>query len=176
MVKYGLYTIFTLTLAFSIFTWNAIADDNHAEHEETIHDIAPLAVSCSEDEAIETNSIECDMSKFIPDCVKISLSNNPNINWKSFDFARHNIVILKEEVPFDEKAVSFDVTGEQRDNFPADFPYNFETGEFLGRPRGELRNREEPIVSLVNSGPGVYNIWCRYHFLSGMTMKLFVVE
>lgn len=148
----------------------------HSQTTDSINDIAPLAVGCTEEEAVLTNSIDCDRDRFMPNCVKISLSKNPVITWKSFDLVRHNVVILKKGVHFDERAVGFDIDNKQRENLPAEWSYNFETGEFMGRPNGELRNIDKPIVSLVNTGVGEYDIWCRYHFLVGMVMKLFVVE
>ena len=181
MKKYfGLLLCLFFTYFFSL---NASGDDNnisnHAVHGKEVtskSDIAPLQVSCTEESAVQTNSIDCDNSRFSPDCVKISLSENPVITWKSFDSVRHNVIVLKDGVPLEQRAVGFDVTGEQRENLPSEWSYNFETGEFFGRPEGEFRNIDDNLVSVENSGPGEYNIWCRYHFFSGMVMKLIVVE
>ena len=151
-------------------------DGEHSIEMRFRDQVGSLAVDCGEEEAVETNIIDCDRDKFMPDCVKISLSNDPVITWKSFDFVRHNVIVLKDGVPFDEKAVGADVTNADRERLPDEFTYNFETGEFLGRPNGELRNIDDELVSPVNTGVGEYIIWCRYHILSGMTMKLFVVE
>ncbi|MGR3178485.1 MAG: hypothetical protein ACUZ8E_10555 [Candidatus Anammoxibacter sp.] len=184
MFKYGLYILFTLFFASLAYAETHDGNPGHGGHGEhgrvasSINDIAPLAATCTEETAELTNSIDCDMATFAPDCAKISLSGNPVITWTSFDFALHNVVVLKEDVPFDERAVGFDVISEviATETLPSEYSYNFETGEFIGRPNGEFFNVREPSVSLVNTGPGVYNIWCRYHWLFGMVMKLIVVE
>lgn len=179
MFKYGIYFLIALFSQSFAYAETHEEDLGHGEHTKTadsIHDIAPLVVGCTEDKAALTNSIDCDRDRFMPDCVKISLSENPVIRWTSFDLVRHNVVILKEGVSFDERVVGFDVTSEQREKLPSEWSYNFETGEFIGRPNAELKNIQEPLVSLVNTGVGTYNIWCRYHFAAGMVMKLFVVE
>ena len=182
MFKYGLYILFTLF--FASFAYAETHDGNpghggHGEHgrvASSINDIAPLAATCTEETAELTNSIDCEMGKFVPDCVKISLSENPVITWTSLDPTVHNVVVLKDGVSFDKRAVGFDVISEEIAFLPSEYSYNFETGEYKGRPNGEFFNVREPSVSLVNTGPGVYNIWCRYHWLFGMVMKLIVVE
>ena len=178
MMRYVFFLILVLSLS-SAFTTVYGDDGGHGEHAmemTSIMQVGPLAVDCGEEEAVETNIIDCDRDRFMPDCVKISLSNDPVITWKSFDFVRHNVVVLKDGVPFAEKAVGTDVTNADRERFPDEFTYNFETGEFLGRPNGELRNINDELVSPVNTGVGEYIIWCRYHAVAGMTMRLFVVE
>ena len=179
MMKYTFYLILVLFLssAFTtVFGGDDGGHDGHLMEMKSMRDLGPLAVDCEEEEAIETNIIDCDRDRFMPDCVKISLSNDPVITWKSFDFVRHNVVVLKDGLSFDEKAVGTDVTNEDRERLPDEFTYNFETGEFLGRPNGELRNIDDEIVSSANTGVGEYIIWCRYHVLAGMTMRLFFVE
>lgn len=172
MIRYNTYIIFAILLISKLLY--ADMHDDPTQDANSINDIAPLEVRCTEDEAVLANSIDCDRNRFLPDCVKISLSENPVINWTSFDFVRHAVVILKEGVPFDERAVGFDMSFEERERFPATWWFNFKTGEFIGRDNNQLRNVQAPDVSLVNTGEGVYNIWCRYHFAVGMVMKLIV--
>lgn len=168
--KYGMFVlIFMLAITYAV---NIFAETEmvHDEDNASILGRAPLAVSCTEEEAVLKNVISLDNSRFVPDCVKVSLSDNPVIECTTFDFVRHDVVILKDGVDFGDRAVSYDMTSAEREKLAPTWSYNFETGEFLPR-----RNSEEPSFSTLNTGEGAYNIWCRYHFLSGMTMRLWVV-
>lgn len=167
-----------LFVSTSLYAGHEGGDNGHGgmQPAKSLRDIAPLAVSCTEEEADAVNAVACDRNRFVSDCVKITLSEDPIVTWESFDFARHNVVILKEGGAFRGRAVGSDITSDELSNFPSTWTYDFSTGEFLGRPDGEFRNIDEPVVSSENSGAGVYNIWCRYHWLGGMVMKLIVVE
>ncbi|MGR3219020.1 MAG: hypothetical protein ACUZ8H_04270 [Candidatus Anammoxibacter sp.] len=179
MFKYVYYALFALF--FSSFGYAGTHEEGlgHGEHvrAETREDIEALQVEgCDEETAVFVNAIDLDRNKFVQDCVKISLSENPVVTWTSFDFFRHNVVIMKEGTEFSERAVGSDVAIERRSSLPETYTYNFETGEFVGRPNGEIRNVKKPVISLVNTGEGVYDIWCRYHSFAGMFMELIVVE
>ena len=179
MVKCGFYILFTLFFASFVYAGAHEDDLGHGEHAraESFEDIEALQVEgCDEESAVSVNAIDLDRNKYVQDCVKISLSENPEVTWTSFDFPRHNVVIMKVGTEFSERAVGSDVAIERRSSLPETYTYNFETGEFVGRPNGEIRNIQEPAVSLVNTGEGVYDIWCRYHSFVGMIMELIVVE
>ncbi|MGR3318689.1 MAG: hypothetical protein ACUZ8O_09430 [Candidatus Anammoxibacter sp.] len=183
MFKCGFYILFALFFTSFVYAESHKEDMGHGEHNrevKSVRDIEALQVEgCDEESAVSVNAIDLDRNKFVQDCVKISLSENPEVTWASFDFPRHNVVIMKVDTEFDERVVGFDVAFERENgffDFSGTWTYNFETGEFVGRPNGELRNIKEPAVSLVNTGEGVYDIWCRYHAFAGMVMELIVVE
>ena len=107
MFKYSIYfLLFTLFLAPFVY---AGSHDGHDSDSNSIFDMAPLAVSCTEESATLTNIIDLDQSKFSPSCVKISLSENPVITYTSFDFPMHDVVLLKEGVYFGDRAVRQDL-------------------------------------------------------------------
>lgn len=163
------FLLFTLFLAPFVY---AVPHDGHDSNSNLdsnpIFDMAPLAVSCTEDSATLTNTIDLDSHLFSPDCVKISLSENPVITCTTFDLVRHDVVVLKEGVDFGDRDVGQDLLNEQRGRLPESWSYNFETGEFVNI-------RRESDVSSLNTGEGKYNIWCRYHVAFGMAMVLFVM-
>ncbi len=140
------------------------ADDLRALSEP-----APLDVSCTQATATKTNTINMDGNAFEPKCAKISLSENPIIDCPTFDFAKHNVIILKQGATFANRVISYDVNAENLKWLPSSWTYNFETGEFL-----KDKNDTEATFSEENIGEGAYNIWCRYHLGFNMVMKLFV--
>jgi len=173
MFKYSILILIS-AISLAAFNINSVFAEMEMEHDKddaSILELAPLAVGCTVETAVLTNVVDLDRNKFIPNCIKISLSDNPTVKCTSFDFVRHDVVILKDGVSFGDRVVSHDLSSEERKNLPSEWTYNFETGEFLRR-----RNDVNPSLSTENIGEGPYNIWCRYHFLSGMTMRLWVVQ
>jgi len=172
MFKYSIgISILAFSLIFNVNGLSAGEMEMHLDNDDaSILELAPLVVGCTEETATLTNVIDLDRSKFLPNCVKISLSANPVIKCTTFDFARHDVIILKEDVSFNDRVVSYDMTAKSRVRLPEEWSYDFSTGEFLPKP-----DENNASFSEINTGEGIYNIWCRYHLLSGMTMRLIVV-